>query len=382
MTIELTFIPALLLILLLAGAGRLLSLKLNQPEILGELILGMLLGAFVVLAPNAQEPVYDVAKIGILLLLFLTGMDLDFQKFKETMLPASGVAIGGIIVPFALGVAAGLCFGFSKSVSLFVGASLVATSVGISASILHEAGKLNTDTGALIIDSAVLDDVIGVMMMTVLFSSSTTGAVKLWDIIFMASLSILFFILSLTFGIRAMSELSERIPIESENLLLGGLTIILGFALITQKIGLAAVIGAFVAGLVTGQTNYEEPLRNSVSLVGYGFFIPVFFVTMGMRFDTGEFTSIGIFAVVLIGLAIVGKMLGVGLGAKLFGYGGNESLAAGIAMVPRAEVTLIIVHFGFRNGILGSDIVSTVVILVVITTLITPPLLWKFLRKI
>lgn len=381
MTIELTFIPAILLILLAAGMGRLLSLKINQPEILGELLLGMVLGTFVVLSPSAQGPVFDVAKIGILLLLFLTGMDLDFEKFKETMVPASGAAVGGIVLPFVLGFLASIHFGFSISVALFVGASLVATSVGISASILHEIGKLNTDTGTLIIDSAVADDILGVILMTVLFSFSTTGTFDIWSFILLVLFSILFLVVSLTFGITAISELSKRIPIEKENLLLGGLIILLLFALITQEIGLVTVIGAFVAGLVVGQTNYEEPLRDSISLIGYGFFIPMFFVTTGMRFDLGEFTSIGFFAMILIGLAMVGKIAGCGIGAKLFGYGSRESLATGVAMVPRAEVALIIAHFGFRNDIIGSDLLSTIVVMVVITTLITPPLLWSLLKE-
>ncbi len=381
MSIELTFIPALLLILLAAGGGRLLSLKTDQPEILGELILGMIIGTFVIISPDAQKPVYDVAQIGILLLLFLTGMDLDFEKFKDTMIPASGVATGGILLPFALGFFVSLQFGFSISVALFIGASLVATSVGISASILQEAGKLNTDTGALIIDSAVADDVVGVIMMTVLFSFSTTGTFNLLNLIILIFFSILFFLISLTFGVNAIRELSKRIPIEKENLLLGGLIILLVFALITQKIGLATVIGAFVAGLVTGQSNYEDRLRDSVSLIGYGFFIPIFFVTTGMRFNLGEFTSIGIFAVVMIILGVIGKIVGCGIGAKLFGYGRNISLATGVAMVPRAEVALIIAHFGFRNNILESDVLSMIVVLVVITTLITPPLLWQLINE-
>lgn len=381
MAIELDFIQALLLILLAAGGGRLLSLKINQPEILGELILGMIIGYFVVISPSAQEPVFDVAQIGILLLLFLTGMDLDFDKFKKTMIPASGVAIGGIILPFTLGFFVSVYYGFSTSVALFIGAGLVATSVGISASILHDTGKLNTDIGALIIDSALADDIIGIMMMTVLFSFATTGSIDLWNLVLLVIFSILFFLISLTFGITAIKEISKRIPVEKENLLLGGLVILLIFALITQEIGLATVIGAFVAGLVTGQSEYEDRLRDSVSLIGYGFFIPIFFVTTGMRFNLGEFTSIGVFAAIMIGLAILGKIVGSGLGAKLFGYGNRESLATGVAMVPRAEVALIIAHFGYRNNILNSDVLSMIVVLVVVTTIIVPPSLWKLLKE-
>ncbi|MBS3815924.1 MAG: cation:proton antiporter, partial [Hadesarchaea archaeon] len=167
MNVELTFIPALLVILLAAVIGRLLSMKLRQPEILGEIILGMIIGNFVVLAPGAKTPISEVAEIGVLLLLFLIGLDLDLERFKEMVLPASGVAFGGIVLPFIFGYFAALFFGFSVLESLFIGASLVATSVGVSASILHESGKLRSKVGTLIMDSAVADDVIAIIIMTV-----------------------------------------------------------------------------------------------------------------------------------------------------------------------------------------------------------------------
>lgn len=381
MSIELSFIPALLLILLAAGAGRLFSLKINQPEIFGELILGMIIGNIVVLAPAAQGPVSDVSKMGVMLLLFLTGLSLDLRRFKGLLMPAGGVAVGGVVLPFIFGYLAGINFGFTSEVALFMGASLVATSVGISASVLQEAGKLQTRTGTLIIDSAVADDVIGIMMMTVLFSITTTGALNLIDISTLVLFSVLFFVLSLTLGVVVIKEISQRIPIEKENLLLGGLIILLSFALITEEIGLAAVIGAFVAGLVTGQTRFVGPLTESVSLVGRGFFIPIFFVFTGMKFDLSEFTSIGFFAVVLVTLAIAGKIIGCGLGAKLFGFDSGKSLATGVAMVPRAEVALIIAHFGLRNDILGSDMLSAILVMVIVTTLVTPPILWRILKE-
>ncbi len=381
MLITLTFIPALLLILLAAAGGRLLSLKLNQPEILGELILGIILGNIILLAPNAQKPVADVAKIGILLLLFLTGLDLDFERFKKSALPASGVAFGGVTLPFALGFFLGTSFGASTLESLFIGVSLVATSVGLSASILQDTGKLQTELGALIIDSAIIDDVIGIIMMTAIFGLASPGGFKIASTLYLIIFSILFFVLSLTLGIKAIKELSKRIRMEKENLLLGGLVILLLFAMITEKMGLAGVIGAFVAGLITGQTGYAQQLSESASLIGRGFFIPIFFVTVGMKFNIGQITSVGLFAIILAAFAIAGKILGCGIAAKLSNYTDKESIGTGIAMVPRAEVALIIAHFGVRNNVFGSEILSAIVIMVIVTTLITPTLLWRVLKE-
>lgn len=381
MIITLNFIQALLLILLAAVGGRLLSLKLNQPEILGELILGIIIGNIIILAPEAQPPIETVARIGILLLLFLTGLDLDFERFKESALPAAGVATGGIILPFALGYLIGVSFGFDIIKSLFIGVSLVATSAGISASILHDTGKLQTDLGSLIIDSAIYDDVVAIIMMTALFGLVTEGTIQIKNTLSLIIFSILFFVLSLTLGIKIIKELSKRIEIEKENLLLGGLVVLLTFAMITERIGLAGVIGAFVAGLITGQTEYAQQLSESVTLIGKGFFIPIFFVTVGMKFDLGGFKSIGLLAIILTGTAIVGKILGSGLAAKLSKFSNTKSLATGIAMVPRAEVALIIGHFGVRNDVFGSEILSAIILMVIITTLITPPLLWRELKN-
>lgn len=381
MTIELTFIPAILVILLAAVAGRLLSMKIGQPEILGELILGVIVGSFVVLSPGAQEPVSALAEIGILILLFSVGLDLDWGSFKEQAFPASGAATGGIILPFILGYAAGTYFDFSSTEALFIGTSLVATSVGIGGSILHESGKLKTKIGALIMNSAVTDDVIGIIIMTVLFSFATTGALPWIDIVLLAVFSVLFFGLSLTIGIKALGEISERIPIRGENLLLGGLIVLISFALIAQEIGLAGIIGAFVAGITLGQTHFARSLPENVSLIGKGFFIPIFFVFTGMSFDLAAFTSIGSFAAVLILLGVLGKILGCGFGAKAFGFSNRESLTTGIAMIPRAEVALITANFGLTHGLIGQDTVSAIIVLVIVSTLITPPLLWIFIGE-
>lgn len=382
MNIELEFIPALLVILLAAGVGRLLSRKIRQPAILGELILGMIIGSFIIIAPAAQNPISDVAEIGILLLLFSIGMDLDLEKFKKLAVPASEVAAGGVILPFILGYLIAVFYGFSVEVALFVGAALVATSVGISASILRESGKLRTKVGTLIMGSAVVDDVVGIIMMTVLFGVATTGTLPVLDTLLLILFAILFFVISLTLGPIALGKVSERISVGRENLLLIGLAIVLAFALITEEIGLAAIIGAFVAGLVVGQTHFARSLEGSVSLIGGGFFIPIFFVTMGMGFELDAFTSVGMFAIILIILAVAGKIIGCSLGAKASKFSNRESLAAGVAMVPRAEVALIIASFGFKHGIIEADIVSTILVMVIFTTLVTPTPLWKILKKV
>lgn len=387
MAVALEFVPALLVILIAAGLGRLLSKGLRQPAVFGELLLGMIFGSFIVLAPAAQAPVSDIASIGILLLLFSTGLGLNFQEFKRLEVASSIVAVSGVIFPFVLGYLAALWFGFSHIVALFVGVALVATSIGVGASILSEMRMLRTRIGTLIIGAAVIDDVIGIIMMSVLAGVVATGVLPVWNTFLLILLAILFFAVSLTLGIKLVRKLAEKVTLGRENLLMGGLIAVLAFALITQGIGLAAIIGAFVAGLVVGQSHYARRLREHVSLVGGSFFIPIFFVTVGMNFNLGAFTSVGLFGVALVGVAIIGKVVGCGIGAKASKFSGRESFAVGVAMIPRAGVELVLLKLGIDYAIIGpgtpgAGIESAILLMVLITTLITPLSLWKVLKTI
>lgn len=318
----------------------------------------------------------------MLLLLFSIGLDLDIDQFKESAKPGTIVATGGVILPFLLGYFTASLFGYSNIVSFFIGASLVATSVGISAAILQESGKLKTKIGTTIIDSAVIDDLSGILIMTVLFGIATTGSLPLVDTIYLIFVSILFFAIPLTVGSKAIKRISRDIPIQRENLILAGIAVLLAFGFISQKIGLEAITGAFLAGLMLGQTHFSSSLAESITVVGEGFLIPIFFITMGMKFNLSSFASVGLLALVLIAMAVIGKIFGSGIGAKLVGYSSRKSLTVGVAMLPRAEVALIIAHFGFRTGILDTDLVSTIVLMAAITTLITPPLLMRTIKEL
>jgi len=386
MALELTFVPALLVILVAAGLGRLLSKGLKQPVILGELLLGIILGNLIILSatgPSAAEgPISSIAEIGILLLLFSTGLGLNFEEFKRLEVASSVVAVSGVILPFILGYLATIYFGFSHLIALFVGVALVATSIGVGASILSELRILRTRIGTLIMGAAVIDDVIGVVMMSILISVAVTGDIPLVEVSLLVLFAVLFFLISLTVGIKLFRKLSEKITIGRESLLLLGLITVLAFGLITTEIGLAAIIGAFTAGLVVGQTHFARRLGEHVSLIGGSFFIPIFFVTIGMRFDVNAFVSVSSFVVVLVIVAIIGKIVGCSLGAKVSKFGSRESFAVGIAMMPRAGVELILIKLGLDHGIIGADIASAILVMVIITTLITPPSLWKALKMI
>jgi len=386
--VDISLIENLLAILIAAGIGRILSRRMGQPVILGELLMGMVLGNLVIMlwGDNSLESLIDGASnfagIGVLFLLFSAGFTINLEEFKRLGKSSGIVASAGVIVPFILGYGTALSFGYENITSLFVGVALVATSVGIQTSVLRELRMLRTSIGTLIIGSAVADDVMGIVILAALGSLVTLSGDLMGGILILIVGTIIFFALSLTVGIDVMKSISRRLRVRRENLLLIALIIIFIFGLIAEEIGLEMIIGSFLAGLVLGQSYFARDILEQISIFGEAFFIPIFFVTTGMGFDVHAMASIGIFAVILLVMAVLGKVIGCSIGANISGFSAPESLAVGIAMVPRAEMALIISSLGSSYGKIGPDISSTILVMVVVTTLITPPLLERSLKRV
>ena len=383
------FIPSIIIVLFAALVGRFFSRKLNQPVILGELIFGAIAGN-VLLMINGGTLVLDpainyIADIGILFLLFSAGLSLNLKEFKKIEMSSTLVAILGVILPFILGYIIAIYFGFSNIIAFFIGTALMATSIGVNAEILLELGMISTRIGSLIMGAAVIDDIIGVIILTILISVVKTGYILVGEIsilIFLAALFILIAVLLTKEKVSsALDKYLSKIKIARESLLIIGIVVALLFSLIAENIGLSLIIGAFIAGVVVGQLSFFRGLNEHVSLIGGGFFIPVFFVTVGMTFDFNAFFNIGGFAVILLIVAIIGKLIGCGLGAKLAKFDNRDSIATGVAMIPRAGVELILIKLGLDYGIITQEISSAIVIMVIITTIITPPALVRVLRR-
>ncbi|MEA2053513.1 MAG: cation:proton antiporter [Candidatus Thermoplasmatota archaeon] len=373
------FIASLLVIFAASAIGRFLSKKSNQPTILGELILGAILGNLAFL--HFSEDIDHVADIGILLLLFSAGIAINFEEFKKIEGVSIIVASSGVVLPFILGYFVAVSFGFSNTVALFIGTSLVATSVGVNAEVLMELGKLGTKTGTLIMGAAVVDDIIGIIMLSALISLTKTGVIAIEKILLLIFSAIAFVFISIVWGIRLGKYISKKVVIRKENLLLAGMLFVLLFALIAEKIGLSMIIGSFIAGLIVGQTHFSKEMEEYISLIGGGFFIPIFFVAIGMHFDISAFFSVTLFAIVLLIVAIAGKLFGCGLGTKLCRFSNHQALLVGTAMIPRAGVELVLIKLGIQYGLIDSEIASAILIVVIVTTLISPPLLTKILRS-
>ncbi|MCK5030556.1 MAG: cation:proton antiporter, partial [Thermoplasmatales archaeon] len=310
---------------------------------------------------------------------------LNLKEFKKIEKSSSLVAILGVIFPFILGYVAAIWFGFSHITALFVGTALMATSIGVKAEVLLELKIIGTRLGSLIMGAAIIDDIITVIILTILISIVKTGHVEIWEISIFLALVVIFLLVAVLLTKEKISNLLDKylakIQLGRESLFIAGIVAALLFSLIAENIGLSIIIGSFMAGIILGQLSFFIGLKDYVSLIGGAFFIPVFFVTVGMTFDFNAFLSMGWFAGALLIVAIVGKLVGGGLGAKLAKFNNRESIATGVAMIPRAGVELILVKLGLDYGIITKEIASAILVMVIITTLITPPLLVKILRE-
>lgn len=375
------FTTNLLIVLIGALLGRILSKKLKQPSILGELIIGMIIGNIGII--TLTDTMKDIADIGILFLLFSAGLAINFDEFRRLGKSSTVVAFSGVALPFLLGYSVTILFGFSKLISIFVGVSLIATSVGVKTEILSELKMIETRLGTLIMGAAVIDDVIAIIAVSIVVGIAASGGIPVKKVLLTLFLSVIFLIVSLTLVIKLFKKLSERFMfkiVNIENILLFGFIIALIFAVTAENVGLSIITGAFIAGLILGQTHFIRVLSEHVSIFGESFFIPIFFVTMGMQFNVHTFKSVGVFAVVLIVVAIIGKIVGCGLGAKISKFTGKESFAVGVAMIPRAGVELVLIKLGLDYGVISSDIASVILCMVIVTTLITPPFLSSVLK--
>jgi Kef-type K+ transport system membrane component KefB len=383
------FINSIIIVFTAALIGRFLSKKLKQPVIFGELILGAIVGNIGLVILDSElilnPAISNIADVGILFLLFSAGLSLNLKEFKKIETSSAFVATLGVIFPFILGYITSILFGFQHITALFVGTSLIATSIGVKAEILLELRIMGTRLGSLIMGAAVIDDIIAMIVLTILLSLVKTGYLEIWNIVIFLFIVLIFFLIVILLTKEKVSIFIDkyftRVTLGKENLLILGVLIALIFSMIAENIGLSIIIGAFVSGIILGQLNFFTRLKDFVSLIGGGFFIPVFFVTVGMTFNLNAFLSIGGFAGILLIVAIIGKLFGCGVGAKLTKFNNRESLATGVAMIPRAGVELILVKLGLDYGIINREIASAILIMVIITTLITPPALVKALRR-
>lgn len=375
------FIFYLMLILLFTKLAGDLSVRLGQPAVLGKLIVGIVLGPAVLGWIQNGEFIHYISEIGVLLLMFIAGLETDLDQLRKNWKSAFAVAVGGIILPFIGGFAIGEMFGFAYNSALFMGVILSATSVSISVQVLKDMNKLNSREGSTILGAAVVDDILVVILLAVLMSFFGTGAeVSLGLLI---GKKVLFFVVAIGAGWFLVPWVMKWLaPLRvTEATITAALVICFAFAYFAEWMGMAGIIGAFAAGIAISQTPFKHIVEEKLEPIAYSIFVPVFFVSIGLSVSfAGVGSQIG-FVIALTFVAVVTKMLGGGLGARLTGFNNRSSAIIGSGMISRGEVALIIAATGLQSGLLLPEYFTSVIIVVIVTTLVTPPLLKYMFRE-
>jgi len=369
------FIWYLALIILSTKIAGHVSVKLGQPSVLGKLVVGIILGPAILGWIDNNEFIHYVSEIGVLLLMFIAGLETDIDQLKKNWRSAVAVALGGIILPFVGGFGVADLFGLSTNYALFMGVLFSATSVSISVQVLKDMDRLSSREGTTILGAAVVDDILVVILLAFMMSFLGTGQdVSLGLLV---GKKVLFFIGVSVAGVfivpRVMKWLSTLKV--TEPIISIALFICFGFAYFADLMGMAGIIGSFAAGIAISQTNFKNVVEKKVEPIAYSIFVPVFFVSIGLNVSfEGVGQQIG-FLIVLTVAAVLTKLLGGALGAKITGFSNVSSFAIGAGMVSRGEVALIIASTGLQAGLLLPEYFTSVVIMVILTTLIAPPML-------
>lgn len=389
----LQLITLIIIILFTAKLAGYLSTRIGQPSVFGELLVGVLLGPSLlnltglsfISDSHISEIIAELGEIGVMLLMFLAGLELHLKDMAKNTKVAALAGILGVIVPVGMGLLFGELLGMDFKHSMFLGLSLGATSVSISAQVLIELKLIRSRVGLGLLGAAIFDDVLVILLLSSFVALlSTSGGTA--SILLVFGKMLLFFGLSVVFGLWVLPRITRfvhNLPI-SQGVTTLAIIVLLFYGLAAELVGgMAAITGAFLAGLMFGRTPEKSLIEGNLHSISYAFFVPIFFISIGLSVDLHsiDVTSVWIIAAISV-IAVVGKIVGSGAGALMAKFNIKESLQLGIGMISRGEVGLIIAKIGLDEGYLSNDLFSSIIAMILITTVITPPLLrWSFSEK-
>jgi Kef-type K+ transport system membrane component KefB len=356
----------------LAGEGM---ERIGQTAVLGELLAGVLIGPGVLGLVHESEVLHALAELGVLILLFEVGLESDIHDLLRAGLQAALVALVGVVVPFAVGYGVMHWLGHPPLLAVFVGATFTATSVGITARVLADLGRLQDAAAKVVLGAAVVDDILGLIILAVVTGIAQTGGVSAGSVALLSGKAVVFLVVAILVGIRLAPTLIRWIGrLKARGtLIVYSVVFAVGLAVVADLIGLATIIGAFAAGLVLATTERREHIEERIKPVA-DLLVPVFFVTVGMKVQPAalnpfaENAQFGI-ALVLTIVAVASK-----LAASLAVYQrGVRRWPVGVGMVPRGEVGLIFAGAGLAAGVIAEDLYSALVVVVMLTTFVAPP---------
>ena len=375
------FLFDLALILISTKLFGLITKKVRMPQVVGALVAGVILGPAVLNVLSETEFIQKLAELGVIVLMFTAGLETDINQLKKTGKASFIIAVLGVIIPIAGGFFIASIFNKGNDVNtilqnVFIGIILTATSVSITVETLKEMGKLNTRAGNAILGAAIIDDILGIIALTI----TTSLADPSINVIIVLAKIVMFFIFAGFAGYLfhwAFIKLDERYQRDLRRFVIIAFVFCLLLSFCAEEFfGVADITGAFIAGLVISDSNRSKYLNSRFETLSYMLLSPIFFASIGIKVQLTAMTkTIFIFAILLLIVAILSKVLGCALGAKLCKYSNREAIQIGTGMISRGEVALIVANKGIAMGLMLPEFLAPVVIVVVVTTIVTPILL-------
>jgi Kef-type K+ transport system membrane component KefB len=383
--LELALVMAVLI--LAAKMGGYLSYRLGQPAVLGELLVGILLGPSVFNMLNWSYFTSDqlsaiiqiLAEIGVMLLMFLAGLELHLEDLLKSGKVAALAGVFGVVLPLVLGAGLGLLFHMEVTSAIFLGLILSATSVSISAQVLMELKVLRTPVGIALLGAAVFDDILVILGLSIFTALSTPETGSGTTVVRILVEMLLFLGIAIAVGWFLLPKLSRRVnrlPV-SQGLIAFVFVVMLLYGWLAEELGhMAPITGAFLAGLFLARSPVKERIESGMPILAYAVFVPVFFISVGLSANARLLVGGAFWLFVsLLVVAVIGKLAGAGFGAKLGGMNNQDSLRLGVGMVSRGEVGLIVATVGLTGGLIDETVYAAVIGVVLATTLVTPILL-------
>ena len=379
------FIATLAGLLLATQVVAHLCRRVEIPEVIGQILVGIIVGPTLLNWVHLDGMMNEFQEIGVIILMFIAGLESDLSLLKKYLRPAVIVAVIGVIVPVLVMGGASYLFGFTKMESLFIGVIFSATSVSISVAVLREFKRLDSREGATILGAAVADDIIGVIMLSIMISmiNGSQGGHTNMPLGMALLLQVLFFggtYLVVRWLAPYLMHLSERLLTVAAPSVMA-MIICLGMAALADYVGLSGAVGSFFAGIAVANTHRKETIDRSFIPIGYALFIPLFFVSVGlnMRFDNLQRSFV--FVIVMTILACLTKLVGCGAGAKLSGFNLPSSYVVGSGMVARGEMALITAQIGYEAHLMSSLYYSDVITVIILATVLAPFMLKHALKS-
>lgn len=377
---------AFIVILLGTKLAAHLCQLINIPSVIGELLVGILLGPAMLNLVHPSQTMEIFSQIGVIFLMFLAGLESDFHLLRKYMKPSIVIACLGVILPMILFFIVGNVFHMPTMEAVFLGIVFAATSVSISVQVLREYNHLDSKDGSIILGSAVVDDIMVVMIVSIFTTildqkgNFSFNLAFLWDMI---GGKLLFFLVAFLFAkylLLPLLRIAKRLY-ATEAVTAFSLALCFAFALLSEELGMSDVIGAFFVGLMISLTEHQKVVQEKIDVIGYSLFIPIFFVSIGLNVRFDGFIKNLPFILILTALGVLSKLVGGYLGGRFSHLTSRQSFVVGAGMVSRGEMALIIVQMGVRYHLISDSMYSEIIMAIILTTLISPFLIKGALAK-